>query len=157
MRKLTRIGIAALAVAALSGLAAAPASAAHTTEAQAARPAAVQPASAVTYTVRVYTGDVESAGTNSTIKVKLRGTQGTTGWLYLDNADDNFERGQTDTFAFTLSDLGTIRSVDVSFEVGGKKSGWYLDKITVSGDGQGRTFPHYNWFLVNSTVTIAAA
>jgi hypothetical protein len=157
MHKLTRFAVAALAVGALSGFAAAPASAAQITGPETARVTAVQPASAVNYTVRVYTGDVESAGTNSTIKVKLRGTEGTSGWLTLDNANDNFERGQLDIFSFTLSDLGTIRSVDVNFEVSGKKSGWYLDKITVTGENVTRTYAHYNWFLVNSTVNLPAA
>ncbi len=157
MHKLTRFAVAALAVTALSGLAAAPAAAAQTSGPQTARATAVQPASAVTYTIRTYTGDVENAGTDSTIEVKLRGTKGTSGWLNLDNSEDNFERGDLDIFNMTLSDLGAIKSVDVKFTVGGKKSGWYLDKVTVAGNGTARTFPHYNWFILNSTVSLPAA
>ena len=156
MRKLTRFAVAALAFAALSGFAAAPASAALNTATQTARPAAVKPAAAVNYTVRVHTGDVQSAGTDSYVWVKLRGTEGTSGWLYLDNAHNNFERGQIDTFTFTQADLGTIRSVDVSFERSGDNPGWYLDKIVVAGDGQSRTYPYYKWITWNSTVNIPA-
>ncbi len=155
MRKLTRYVIASLAVAALSGFAA-PAAAAEAAP-QATRPAAVNPASAVDYTVKVKTGDVESAGTDGYVWANLRGTGGTSGWLRLDNSRDNFERGQLDTFSFTLSDLGRITSIDISFEKSGDSSDWYLDKVTVVDDSESRVFPYYGWIAGVSRIHIPAA
>jgi hypothetical protein len=61
-----------------------------------------------------------------------------TGWLDLDNSDDNFERGHTDCFFFVLSDLGTVNQLGLNFD--GDRS-WHLRGITVNG----RWFPYYNW------------
>lgn len=155
MRKFSRYAIVALAVGALAGFAtpAAPAAASP----QGGGQATVVPLAAVNYTVRVQTGDVESAGTDSDVWVRLNGTRGTSHLLYLDNSADNFERNKTDTFAFTLADLGRITSVDVRFERSGDNPGWYLNKITVTAAGQTGVFPHYGWITWDSTKHLAAA
>ncbi|HEX8631296.1 MAG TPA: PLAT/LH2 domain-containing protein [Catenuloplanes sp.] len=156
MRKFTRYAVVTLAVGALSGLAAVPASATAAGPQPSAR-ATVVPMAAVDYTVRVHTGDVESAGTDSDVWVRLNGTLGSSTFLYLDNSADNFERGRIDKFVFTLSNLGRITSVDVRFDRSGDNPGWYLDKLTVAAAGQTRTFPHYGWITWNTTERLPAA
>ena len=75
----------------------------------------------------------------------IDGTGGRSGWLYLDNSEDNFERNNTDYFNHVLSDLGYLQTVYVYFSPAGFWPDWYLNYVTVNG----AYFPAYRWF--NST------
>ena len=98
------------------------------------------------YQIAVHTGTVPGAGTDGDVWLWLRGTYGDSGWLYLDNSDDNFENNDTDYFNYTLADLGTITDAFVYFRPGGFGPDWYLDTVSVSGAGATVTFPANRWF-----------
>lgn len=117
-----------------------------------AHPAAPSAASAarsaaVTYEVATYTSDIPGAGTDGYVWVMLHGSKGSSNWLYLDNSHNNFERNQTDRFYFTLSDLGSLKSVDVYFNRAGLSADWHLGQVTVAGT----VFPANRWFTESGT------
>jgi hypothetical protein len=120
-----------------------------------AAPASTQ--AAASYKVYVHTSNLEDAGTDATVQVKIHGANGSTGWLNLDNSEDNFERNDYDVFSFTLPDVGAIKSIDLSFNHGGDSAGWSLDYVSVSGGGDYGFFPYYNWLLTAKTIHIDAA
>ncbi|MFP5347187.1 MAG: PLAT/LH2 domain-containing protein [Actinomycetes bacterium] len=120
---------------------AAPATASH------AGTAAVSTRSVVTYEVSTYTSNIPGAGTDGDVWVRINGSYGSSGWLYLDNSDNNFERNQTDRFYFTLSDLGYLNSVDVYFNRAGFSADWHLANVSVGG----AVFPANRWFTSSGT------
>jgi PLAT/LH2 domain len=109
------------------------------------RPATARAAAAVLYSIQTLTGSPWGAGTDGDVWVRLNGTSGTSSWIYLDNANDNFERYQTDGFSVWWSDLGSIGSVDVWFS--GTGSDWFLDYVRVNG----ALFPAYRWMPIGPT------
>jgi PLAT/LH2 domain len=109
---------------------------------------------ATVYQVAVYTGNVPGAGTDGDVRLWVDGTLGRTGWLYLDNTEDNFERNKTDYFYFNLANLGALTSAWVHFNPGGGgSSAWFLSTVTVNG----RTFSYYNWLVARGTVRLNPA
>lgn len=99
------------------------------------------PEATTQYQVTVYTHDVQGAGTDGDVWLWVDGNLGRSGWLYLDNSDDNFERNKTDYFYFTLADLGTLSAAWIYFRPAGGWPDWLLDTVTVNG----RTFTWYRW------------
>jgi hypothetical protein len=93
------------------------------------------------YQVVVYTGDVQGAGTDGDVWLWVDGTFGRSGWLYLDNSEDNFERNKTDYFYFTLANLGTLSAAWIYFRPAGGWPDWLLNTVTVNGT----TFSWYKW------------
>jgi hypothetical protein len=102
-------------------------------------------AASVNYQVAVYTGDVPGAGTDGDVWVWFDGTLGRSGWRYIDNSDNNFERNQTDYFYLTLPDVGTLTAAWIYFRRSGLYADWYLSTVTING----RTFSYYNWISSN--------
>jgi hypothetical protein len=91
------------------------------------------------------------AGTDSTVKLEVRGTNGYTGFFELDTPGwDDFETNQTDCFSFVSHDVGTITSVRVW--TSGNKS-WKLDWVYVSSetDAAGEWFSFYIWMPYGTT------
>jgi hypothetical protein len=108
-------------------------------------------AATTVYQVAVYTGDVPNAGTDSVVWLWVDGTRGSSErWLYLDNANNNFERNRTDYFYFNLPDLGTLTAAWINFANSGLSTAWYLSTVTING----RTFSYYNWFDTAETVRL---
>jgi hypothetical protein len=105
---------------------------------------------AVQYQVVVYTGNVPYAGTDGDVWLWVDGTRGRSGWLYVDNAEDNFEQNKTDYFYFTLADLGALTSAWIYFRPLGSNSAWFLSTVTVNG----RTFSYYQWLVSKGMVTL---
>ncbi len=108
------------------------------------------PEAAITYQVAVYTGNVPKAGTDADIWLWVDGTAGRTGWLYLDNPEDNFEQNKTDYFYFTLADLGALTSAWVYFRPAGDSAGWFLSTVNVNG----KTFSYYQWITDEGIVRL---
>jgi hypothetical protein len=96
---------------------------------------------AIAYQVTVYTGDVPDAGTDADVWLWVDGTAGRSGWLFLDNDEDNFEQHKTDYFHFLMRDLGILTSAWVYFKPIGEKAGWFLSTVSVNG----KPFSYYNW------------
>ena len=100
----------------------------------------------LSYTVMVYTGDLEGAGTDANVYLTIYGSKGELQETQLDSSDNNFERGKCDKFTFDLPDLGELQKVRIRQDNTRKHAGWYLDKIIISNDyGVSWTFPCYNW------------
>jgi hypothetical protein len=100
-----------------------------------------------TYRVTVVTGTVEGAGTDANVYITLFGGNGNSGERQLDNARDNFERGQTDVFALEMADLGDIRRVRIRHDNENRYPGWFLDRITIHNEETDRewVFPCQRW------------
>jgi hypothetical protein len=103
--------------------------------------------STIPHQVAVYTGDVPGAGTDGDVWLWVDGTAGSTGWRYIDNADDNFERNKTDYFYLNLPNIGTPVAAWVYYAPGGD---WYLSWVSFDG----RYFSHYNWLSKKGTVSL---
>lgn len=116
------------------------------------------PLAAVTYTISVMTSDIDDAGTDSKVEVRLNGTAASSGYMVLDSSIDNFERKTTDVFSRVLTDLGTLQSADLRFTLGGGSPGWHLANIKVTATGKPTVyFVCYCWFSSSTTRTLAAA
>ncbi|WP_426451791.1 PLAT/LH2 domain-containing protein [Paenibacillus sp. S-38] len=97
------------------------------------------PASAATkgYTVYVQTANVDNAGTDSNIKIKILGANGSLGPTPLDNPGVNdFEQGAYEKFPTISSpDLGNLSSLILYSDGSGSKSGYLVDYVKVYADG----------------------
>lgn len=111
-------------------------------------PAAANPA---TYTIRVVTSDIEDAGTDGTVEVRLNGSLGSSVYFDLDNEGvDNFERNTTNTFVRVIDSVGSMESVDVRFDPSGDSPHWHLAEIRVTASpGGSAVFPAHRWFQFN--------
>ncbi len=105
--------------------------------------ASAQAAPAV-YTIDLVTCNVEDAGTDARVEARLNGTISSQ-WNNLDTSGDDRERGHTDSYSFTLSDLGPIRSIDLSFDNKGDSSHWCLEEVVVRGPQGVTIHPYHNW------------
>jgi hypothetical protein len=97
----------------------------------------------VTYQFTVYTSNIPFAGTDGDVWVWVDGTGGRSGWLFLDNFEDNFETNKTDYFYFTLPDLGWLSAAWVYFRPLGANANWHLATVTANG----RTFTYNHWIV----------
>lgn len=104
------------------------------------------------YQVAVYTGDIPAAGTDGDIWLWVDGTAGRSGWRFLDNANDNFERGSTDYFYLNLPDLGALSAAWIYFRPRGGNPAWFLNTVVVNG----KTFSYYNWLINEGMVRLTA-
>ena len=110
-------------------------------------------AAAAVYQVAVYTGDIPYAGTDGDVWIWFDGTLGRSGWRYLDNADDNFERNKTDYFYLNLPDLGPLTAAWIYFVPRGSNAAWFLNTVVING----RTFSYYNWLNATGMVRLTPA
>ncbi|XP_028790930.1 PLAT domain-containing protein 3-like [Neltuma alba] len=106
------------------------------------------------YVVRVTTGNVNNAGMDSTISLKLSSLSGDSftianleDWGSMESCHDYFEKSNLDVFKGTSNCL-YVCAVTVSSNGAGYKPGWYLDyvEVTVSGDvSKDISFPVNQW------------
>ena len=57
---------------------------------------------------------------------------GETGALQLDNAGDNFEKGNVDFFSKTAPDVGKLQQLKVKLVPKGLGAAWNLDKVVIT-------------------------
>lgn len=80
----------------------------------------------------VTTGTVENAGTDANVSLTIGGRRFV---LEKGGGHDDFERGETDTYSFSTSelDLGTLRRARIvlSHDNTHKKPGWYVAHFTL--------------------------
>lgn len=107
---------------------------------------------AATYRVVVHTGSMDYAGTNSNVYItiygrKRDGKKVNSRERLLDNADDNFEKGQTDTFAIETRELGELYKIRIRHDDSGRNSGWFLDRVLITNEDTGKEwlFPCGRW------------
>lgn len=112
----------------------------------------------VTYEVRVFTANVEKAGTDAHVSITLYGevdgVKVDTGERKLAKSStysDKFERGHTDVFSIQCVSLGDVKKVKIWHDNKGLKLGgnqWLCEKIVVvdpSEDGKAVEFPCGMW------------
>lgn len=85
----------------------------------------------VQFEIEVYTGDVKSAGTDSTISMTMFGTDGTTPEVVLDKDESRFERGGVDLIKMDLYDVGKLLKVRIAVDGKGTRHDWFLEKIII--------------------------
>ena len=102
------------------------------------------------YRIEVRTCDVDKAGSDSRVEVRLNGTT-QSGWINLDNPGDDRERGKTDVYDFTLSEFGPLTSFDIAFDNKGDSSHWCLEEVVVRGPQGVTVHPHHNWLRSATT------
>ncbi|XP_062503862.1 lipoxygenase homology domain-containing protein 1-like isoform X2 [Corticium candelabrum] len=89
------------------------------------------------YVVRVFTGDVSGAGTDSNVYLTLYGVDGDTGERWLRTSETNrnkFERKQEDVFTIEAADLGKLEKLKVRHDNSGLGADWFLDHIEVDNE-----------------------
>jgi hypothetical protein len=85
-----------------------------------------------TYRVTVQTGDVRWGGTDANVSTQLLGVIADSGLKKLDNASDNFERGNIDRFDLPIAEeLGFIDEIELKHDRAGLGDGWYVDWVEV--------------------------
>ena len=99
------------------------------------------------YEIVTYTTNCKDAGTDADVYVKLYGSKGNTGKIFLDNEEDNFERGKIDRFTEEVEDIGELQRIRVGHGSEGNKPGWHLTKIIVTDNQLNKewVFPHNDW------------
>ncbi|RIK62323.1 hypothetical protein DCC62_27125 [candidate division KSB1 bacterium] len=100
------------------------------------------------YEIRVKTGSIEDAGTDAKVYVILWGKNGKSDEFQLDNAENNFERNNTDIFAFRTKYLGEFEKLRIRHDSSKKKPGWFLDYIEISekeGSNRCWRFDCFRW------------
>jgi hypothetical protein len=110
---------------------------------------------AVGYDISIHTANVNYAGTDGDVYLRVNGTNGLTQYFRLDDSADNYERNRTDHFLRSGVNVGLIRSVTIYFNpLGGANAEWLPDRVTVNGI----TFHNSSWFLKGSPTyrTLAA-
>lgn len=100
------------------------------------------------YEIKVQTGCLDYAGTDSNIKIQLFDEDNkSTASIFLDNKDNNFERGACDTFMIDADSLSNITKIKIFSDNSGKNPGWYLNWITIQNvtNEEFYAFPAYCW------------
>lgn len=114
------------------------------------------PAVGTQYEIYVHTGNVDGAGTDANVQIKIFGDGGETEWFVLDTSKDNFERNTVDDFYKISPDIGELKEINLNFyqEVqswSGERNtwspAWYLEAIFVvnSRTNQAWVFPYDQW------------
>jgi hypothetical protein len=105
------------------------------------------------YLVAVRTGDAKGASTDATVTFsaagqKADGTSTVIRERALDNAPDNFSRGNTDVFKLTAGDLGALTHARIGHDDAGDSPGWLLQSVSVTNVTKGwekTLFPSNVW------------
>ena len=102
----------------------------------------------IQYDIKVYTGDVSSAGTDANVFINIFGENGDTGKRQLSKKfKDLFERNQVDDFKLEALDLGKLTKLHIEHDNKGFGAGWFLDKVVVTNlsDNSTTEFPCGQW------------
>jgi hypothetical protein len=109
--------------------------------------ASPQVAATTGYHISIHTANVDYAGTDGDVWLRVHGAYGSTGYWRLDDSADNYERNRTDQFTRSAANVGPIRSVTIYFNpLDGDHAEWLPDRVTVNGV----TFHNTAWFQKGS-------
>eukprot|EP00775_Hariotina_reticulata_P001782 gene1782-2116_t len=97
--------------------------------------------------VEVVTSNVRGAGTDADVLLNMMGTIGHTPPIRLFNSNNDFERGQKDTFTIKAADVGIMSSVRLECKGGGPLAAWHLSTVTITNTitGQHAHFMYNGW------------
>ncbi|CAH3165667.1 unnamed protein product [Porites evermanni] len=102
----------------------------------------------IEYMVTVVTGNRKGAGTDATVSLAIKGTEGETDPKKLDKWFHNdFEAGQKDEYRVKAKDIGEPLLVTLKQDGSGLYSDWFVDRVTikVKGDDTIYDFPCNRW------------
>ena len=101
------------------------------------------------YTIKIYTGDVATGGTDANVKMILQGTKSKTKPIGLNKliARNAFEAGNIDYIKLAHKKLGRIKKIIIWHDEKWIADGWFLNKVTIRNDYTGviSEFPYYSW------------
>ena len=87
----------------------------------------------IPYKIEVTTGDIRGGGTNAKVYVILHGGKEgavNSGKLWVQNGQNNFERGKTDLFEVECGvELSPFHHVSVGHDNSGVAPGWFCEKV----------------------------
>ena len=101
------------------------------------------------YEITVETGNVENAGTDANVHITLYGSLASAGPVKLDDSRDNFEQGAIDHFTLDLTEAGRLETIVIGHDNSGNKSGWFLNRVTVTKGGDTAEFSAYRWLATD--------
>ena len=106
------------------------------------------------YKIVIRTGDELYSGTDSTVEIKIIGSEGETNLHKLDKTFRNdFERRSTNSFKLKSEDVGDIECIILKIQADfNVKDIWYINYIQVVKDpphGKSTYFPIYQWIAKN--------
>ncbi|MGG1268421.1 PLAT/LH2 domain-containing protein [Brevibacillus laterosporus] len=81
------------------------------------------------YTLEIKTSESTDAGTDSNIKVTIRGSKGS----FTKEINGTFEQGDLETFYLSGTDVGEIRSLTLISDGKGWKSDWKVEYVILNG------------------------
>ncbi|XP_030048769.1 lipoxygenase homology domain-containing protein 1 [Microcaecilia unicolor] len=101
----------------------------------------------VLYEVTVITGDLQNAGTDSSVYMMCFGASGSSEEMLLPKNRDRFERGQTDTFVMEVADIAPLKKLRVRIDGKGNRPEWFLETITMKNlsTHEEATFTYNEW------------
>lgn len=116
----------------------------------------------VTYSVKIYTGDIAGAGTDANIFLSFKGANGQIGEQRLNSliSGDAFERKQTDYATLAnLAPVGELVNATVRSDNMYPASAWYLGWVEISSPGiTTRRFEFNKWIeFPNLSATVSVA
>ena len=107
---------------------------------------------AISYTIRVTTGDQSDAGTQAQAHIVLIGSEAATEKIPLVLIQrEGFSPGLTETFSVEAADVGEVKKVELSHSGYGADSGWFVKEVEVDVPTSGKKyfFPCNRWLSQN--------
>ncbi|XP_078365380.1 allene oxide synthase-lipoxygenase protein-like isoform X2 [Oculina patagonica] len=107
------------------------------------------------YLITVITGIRKGAGTDASVSLVIKGTNGETNPLALDKWFHNdFEAGQKDEYHVTAKDVGELLMVTLRNDGGGLYSDWFVNRVTIKDKTKNATFdfPCNRWVQNESII-----
>ncbi|XP_028416879.1 allene oxide synthase-lipoxygenase protein-like [Dendronephthya gigantea] len=109
------------------------------------------------YKVTVETGDLIGAGTHASVSIQLIGKNGaeTKRFPLHKYFDNNFKKGETNTYDVEGDDVGDIAMISLSKHDLLLKNDWYMAKIVIekaNDESSKYTFPCYRWIIKHMVV-----
>ncbi len=112
----------------------------------------------VDYTVVVKTGQLNGAGTDANIYLKINGTSGSTEFFRLNNyvAGNGFELGNEHTIGLRTTNVGNITSLTIKRDNKYAAPDWNLSNITITKGNVTKFFPYDAWVAADTEIPINA-
>uniref|UniRef100_A0A3Q1F1I1 Lipoxygenase homology PLAT domains 1b n=1 Tax=Acanthochromis polyacanthus TaxID=80966 RepID=A0A3Q1F1I1_9TELE len=98
----------------------------------------------VVYSATVVTGDTQYAGTDTNIFLTVYGANGSTEEMLLPKNED-FERGQEDTFSLEIDDIAPLKKIRVRIDGSGSRPDWFLDRMRNLTTDEVYLFTYEDW------------
>lgn len=100
------------------------------------------------YQVRIKTGNLKNAGTDSNIYLQVFGDKGDTGVIELKqicDTKDKFQRGMNTKINLQTVDVGNLEKIRIGHDGRGLGTGWYLEEVVIIIHDECWIFPCNRW------------